>query len=258
MIYHSSDFHLGHKSIIEYDKRPYKSVDEMDNAIIDTLNDIVTEKDLLVFGGDFALPRLHDRDDMDAYLTAIRAYHARLRCKNIIFVGGNHDRLYHRRRGELIPNWRFWDIFRSQDICENCDALLPRDVAKCYVCGCKHTLPYECVHPMGYEMKISRKMCADHKIPDEFDGLNVVCTHYSHRVWNKSHVPGKSINLYGHSHGGLPGMMNAFDVGWNIWYRPLSLVEILTDLMPKHNATDLGKITFCHHPDSNDGKKKDR
>ena len=197
---------------------------------------------------------------MDTYLHAIQDYHDRLRCKNIIFIGGNHDRIYHLRRGDYVPNRRFWEIFRSQSICSNCDSLIPKEKDKCYVCGCKYLEPYHCIHPMGYEMKITRKMCSEHGIPAEYEKLNVTVTHYSHRVWNKSHVGnkegttplGKSINLYGHSHGGLPGMRNAFDVAWNVWYRPVSLLEILTTLMPKHNESDLGKVQFAHHENTRD------
>jgi len=58
---------------------------------------------------------------------------------------------------------------------------------------------------------------------------------------------GRAINLYGHSHGGLPGIKNSFDVGFNVWNRPLSLVEILTKLMPEHNQTEVGSVYFGHH-----------
>ena len=56
-IFLSTDWHLGHSKIIEYDRRPYKSTDEMDAHIINITNEVVTEKDLLVYGGDFAMPQ---------------------------------------------------------------------------------------------------------------------------------------------------------------------------------------------------------
>lgn len=246
MIWTTSDTHIAHKNIIQYDKRPYQSVEEMDNHIIDTLNKYVATDDLFVFGGDFALPRIADRDDMVAYNQAISDYHARINCKNWIFVGGNHDRLYHRRRGNYVPNWKFWETFRSENICMKCDALFSKEKLKCPVCGSREYDHYDCIHPMGYEMRLTRKLCSEHSIPPEFDGFRVVFSHYSHRVFNKSHIPGKSCNLYGHSHHGLPGMRSAIDVGWNGWYRPLSLVEILTEILPKHNEK-FGELSFPHH-----------
>jgi hypothetical protein len=110
------------------------------------------------------------------------------------------------------------------------------------------------IHPMGYELRLTKRICAEQQIPSVHDGLLVVCTHYAHRVFNKSHHKidspvGKAINLYGHSHGGLPGIRNSFDVGFNVWNRPLSLVEIIEKVMPEHNQSEAGKTYFGHHKD---------
>mgnify|MGYP002336203155 CR=1 FL=1 len=39
----------------------------------------------------------------------------------------------------------------------------------------------------------------------------IVCSHYSHRVWNQHHYG--AWHLYGHSHGSLPGIGRSMDVG---------------------------------------------
>jgi len=44
-----------------------------------------------------------------------------------------------------------------------------------------------------------------------WNGYSFFLSHYSHRVWNKSHFG--AIHLYGHSHGTLPGFGRSMDVG---------------------------------------------
>lgn len=49
MIYLISDTHFYHKSIIPYCKRPFSSINEMNEKIIENWNLIVTNKDILYF-----------------------------------------------------------------------------------------------------------------------------------------------------------------------------------------------------------------
>ncbi len=255
IIFFSSDNHHDHKNIIKFDKRPDVDIVAMNERIIRVTNEHVGEKDIFVYLGDFLLNKELPRDDGQAYADRVAFFLDQLRCKNIIFVGGNHDLTYIRRHGVYIPNWPFWELFQYFD-CTKCNALfdpkrrfgLPKTCNK--DCSAYAHALYN-LHPMGYELRLTRKICSEQNIPFEYDGMMIVCTHYSHRVWNKSHhsrdLVGRSINLYGHSHGGLPGIRNSFDVGFNIWNRPLSLVEILTKLMPEHNKTQNGEVYFGHH-----------
>ena len=78
----TSDFHLGHYTIIRYCNRPFSSTGEMDAAILANLNSKVGENDQLFFLGDFC------KGGADQ---ATR-YRDRILCKNVHFVEGNHDR----------------------------------------------------------------------------------------------------------------------------------------------------------------------
>ena len=60
----------------------------------------------------------------------------------------------------------------------------------------------------------------------EIDGKTIVLCHYGMRVWNKSHHG--SYQLYGHSHGHLPGTTQSQDVGVDCWnFTPVEFKDIL-------------------------------
>jgi len=78
MIWFTSDTHFGHLGIISHANRPFSSVEEMDEALIYNINSVVKPNDQLFHLGDFAWKN-H------------AAYRARINCKNITLVIGNHD-----------------------------------------------------------------------------------------------------------------------------------------------------------------------
>lgn len=53
-IWFTSDLHFGHKNIIKFCNRPWKTTEEMDEALITNWNSVVGEKDIVFDLGDFA------------------------------------------------------------------------------------------------------------------------------------------------------------------------------------------------------------
>lgn len=82
MTHIASDLHLDHGSIIEYCDRPFESVNEMNNAIIDNWNQAVQPDERVLFLGD--LVPFEDRDHVvQGWLNKLNG--------DFIFVRGNHD-----------------------------------------------------------------------------------------------------------------------------------------------------------------------
>lgn len=53
-IFLTADLHFGHKNIIQYENRPYKDIEEMDNSLINIWNNQVDNDDLVYILGDFS------------------------------------------------------------------------------------------------------------------------------------------------------------------------------------------------------------
>ncbi len=81
----TSDLHFGHANVIRYAGRPFASVEEMNDALVDRWNEVVTAQDEVYVVGDFALCRRED---------AVR--HARRLNGQKFLVQGNHDKGMHR------------------------------------------------------------------------------------------------------------------------------------------------------------------
>lgn len=82
MIWFTSDWHFGHKNILNYCKRPFKDLDEMHARLIETWNTTVSDGDTVYFIGDFSLNSKWSRDIVpllkgDKYL-----------------ISGNHDKTF--------------------------------------------------------------------------------------------------------------------------------------------------------------------
>lgn len=82
MIYYISDLHFGHKNIIKMDGRPFSSIEEMDEHLIQLWNERLTDEDDIYIVGDFAF-----RNGNTAAW-----YLGRLKGRKHLVIG-NHDRL---------------------------------------------------------------------------------------------------------------------------------------------------------------------
>ena len=76
------DTHFSHTNIIKYCDRPFKSSVEMDETLIDNWNGVVSDDDLVIHVGDFALG-----GDPNKAVNIMRRLNGR-----IILTPGNHDR----------------------------------------------------------------------------------------------------------------------------------------------------------------------
>ena len=81
MKYYTSDLHLSHKNIIAYEDRPFNSIEEMNNTIIDNINYRLSSDDELYILGDFTLEKNPHR---------VSELIKRIKRKKHLIIG-NHD-----------------------------------------------------------------------------------------------------------------------------------------------------------------------
>lgn len=86
-IFFTSDHHFGHAGVIKHTKRPFLSVEEMDEALIAAWNSRIKRGDSVYHLGDFSF---HKRPETEAILR-------RLNGQKFIVLG-NHDKIL--RKGE--------------------------------------------------------------------------------------------------------------------------------------------------------------
>lgn len=77
----TSDEHFDHKRIIQYSKRPFSSVEEMNSELIKRHNERVKSGDLVVHCGDFTLR--YSFKDAQRFIKQLNGQH--------IFLRGSHD-----------------------------------------------------------------------------------------------------------------------------------------------------------------------
>ena len=104
--FYISDLHFGHFNIIRHCNRPFSSSEEMDKALIDNWNKVVSDNDTVYILGDFCFSK-----DATKYLKQLKG--------KKVLVLGNHD-------GEISKNRQYY--LKSKLIDKICDYLEIRDV----------------------------------------------------------------------------------------------------------------------------------
>ena len=84
MFYFTSDLHLGHSSVLQFNDRPFADVREMNRTLIDNINARVHKNDTLFILGDVA--HRCAVDDVNKMLAEIKG--------KKILIKGNHDKKY--------------------------------------------------------------------------------------------------------------------------------------------------------------------
>ncbi len=97
MNFYIGDLHFGHQSVIEFDKRPFQDVEEMDQRLIQLWNEKVSKDDQVYVLGDFAF---RNKKPAEWYLSQLKG------SKHLII--GNHDR-------KLLKNETAMGYFQSVD-----------------------------------------------------------------------------------------------------------------------------------------------
>lgn len=80
MYFFTADEHYGHNNIIKYCNRPFQNVEEMDEAITNNHNKIVSKCDTTIHLGDFTLEKY---EVAQRYIKQLNGSH--------VFIRGSHD-----------------------------------------------------------------------------------------------------------------------------------------------------------------------
>lgn len=81
--YFISDPHFGHRNVLSFESRPFESVEEMDQTIIDNVKQTIKPNDVIFWLGDMFFSNSERRKEIAAQLTA--------KGRHIVILG-NHDR----------------------------------------------------------------------------------------------------------------------------------------------------------------------
>ena len=82
MIYFTSDLHLGHNNIIKLSDRPFRNIDEMNRALIQNWNAVVSPRDEIYILGDLSFRK--NAEDVNEWLKKLNGIK--------YLIKGNHDK----------------------------------------------------------------------------------------------------------------------------------------------------------------------
>lgn len=105
MNFYISDTHFGHSNIIRFDFRPFNSIEEMEEKIVENWNNIVTPQDTVYILGDFIWSR--KEEEWIRILDRLTG--------NKVLIRGNHDL----RNMSATLKSKFADIKPYKEITDN-------------------------------------------------------------------------------------------------------------------------------------------
>ena len=222
MIWFTSDTHGYHTNITKGvstwdDKgiscRDFQTMEEMTDAVIDSINRYVMEDDTLYHLGDWSFGGIEN----------IWNFRKRIKCKNVHLILGNHDD--HIKKNKILPNCKWghhyesiedWNPSEDESVMED----TPVRAKDLFISVDKYL-----------ELKIDKK--------------TLVLTHYAFEEWYEMDLTG-SYHLHGHNHHRfdnkeLNTKYRRMDVGID-WekFRPYSWDEIKEIMkkreIKKHNS----------------------
>jgi len=100
-IWFTSDTHFYHYNIIKYCNRPWETVAEMNEALVNNINFYVHPNDRLYHLGDF-LPFPLERSN---YIEEVRKCRDKINCHNICYIYGNHEPLFNDLLDSKLFSW---------------------------------------------------------------------------------------------------------------------------------------------------------
>lgn len=89
-IFFSSDLHFGHERVLQFDNRPFQSVEEMDTELVRRWNAKVGKGDLVYVLGDLIWKSRNN--DAEAIIKSLNG--------QILLIKGNHDRFLHNSKAK--------------------------------------------------------------------------------------------------------------------------------------------------------------
>ena len=216
----TSDPHYWHKNIVRgisnwSDKSGCRDFDKMsqhNNTIVNHMNRLVKPDDVLICLGDWSF----------SGIDKIWEFRKKLNVKEIHLLLGNHD--HH------IENDKYIEVNGEEELAKKIAGRIGTDQNDYFV--------------STQDLFTS----VNHVALFQIHGLRLFCSHYAHRVWNKSHKG--RVHLYGHSHGTLPDFGRSMDVGIDAAYkrfgeyRPFKFQEIQRIMQNK-------EVEFVDHHNEN-------
>lgn len=95
MVWFTSDTHFSHKNIIDYCNRPYETIKEMNEALVENWNDCIAPDDTVFHLGDVCMG---GKNTVDNWIPKLNG--------EVTVIRGNHD--YKKRETDMVNHG--WDV----------------------------------------------------------------------------------------------------------------------------------------------------